>query len=564
MRTENDYTETDLGNISPNPRGEYDEKASYEYLDLISYQGGSYLCLAEPKTIVSGIAPKAGQNTEVWQMIALPGELTPEYIAMHDDTIAKAKQTEASRTAAELAQEAAETVRTDVVQMHSETLQAATEARENCDSSAGYAQAAELSRKAAAESEQNINAQVTGFETEVSESVTQATEQIATARQKAVQTITSQQDTSVQAVKDQTAAYISEKNTEAKKEITDHAEQEIVRINAQDSVQQIQKNKEDVALLKKDLTSKADKTALVKTDRKLDALWKLNQGISYEFQTDDTEAYQKTVPSGAKVANVKSIGGKTIVWNQLNLNSEKSTTKNGISFINNKDGSWTITGTCSVSDDKSANTPIYLFSNKFVSGHKYLVKADKYFGENYGFAINGVSVPLKKAVIVNYRFNPIIFVKEKVTVDNVTMRMNIFDLTQMFGAGNEPSTPEEFEAMFPADYYPYNAGEQMSAPVNEVIYLDTKNQETSYPIPQAILALDGYGESGNFVDFVEKKYHKGDMTIDISDIMGDTFQEPLGVEAGGTLTFKNSHGDDYRIPVPSSEEYVISLAEVAK
>ena len=259
MRTENDYTETDLGNISPNPRGEYDEKASYEYLDLISYQGGSYLCLAEPKTIVSGIAPKAGQNTEVWQMIALPGELTPEYIAMHDDTIAKAKQTEASRTAAELAQEAAETARTDVVQMHSETLQAATEARENCDSSAGYAQAAELSRKAAAESEQNINAQVTGFETEVSESVTQATEQIATARQKAVQTITSQQDTSVQAVKDQTAAYISEKNTEAKKEITDHAEQEIVRINAQDSVQQIQKNKEDVALLKEDLSNKITK-----------------------------------------------------------------------------------------------------------------------------------------------------------------------------------------------------------------------------------------------------------------------------------------------------------------
>ena len=59
MRTENDYTETDLGNISPNPRGEYDEKASYEYLDLISYQGGSYLCLAEPKTIVSGIAPES-------------------------------------------------------------------------------------------------------------------------------------------------------------------------------------------------------------------------------------------------------------------------------------------------------------------------------------------------------------------------------------------------------------------------------------------------------------------------------------------------------------------------
>lgn len=321
------------------------------------------------------------------------------------------------------------------------------------------------------------------------------------------------------------------------------------------------KTKTETDSLKED---KADKTALVKTNRKLDALWKLNQGISYEFQTDDTEAYQKTVPSGAKLANVKNIGGKTIVWNQLNLNSEKSTTKNGISFINNKDGSWTITGTCSAHDGGHIRIAIYLFAEQFVSGHKYLVKADKYFGENYGFAINGIDSRLKKAIIVDYAFNPIIFVKDKVTVDNVTMRMNIFDLTQMFGSGNEPSTPEEFEAMFPADYYPYNAGELMSAPVNEVIYLDAKSQETSYSIPQAILDLDGYGGSGNFVDFTEKKYHKGDRTIDISDIIGDAFQEPIEVEAGGTLTFKNSHGDDYRIPVPSSEEYVISLTEVAK
>lgn len=423
---------------------------------------------------------------------------------------------------------------------------------------------------------------------------------------------------------------------------------------------------------------KADKTALAKTDRKLDALWKLNQGISYEFQTDEAEAYQKTVPSGAKMANVKSIGGKTIVWNQLNLNSEKSVTKNGISFINNEDGSWTINGTCSVSNDDGINTIIHLFAPKYVSGHKYLVKSDKYSDGNYGFAINGKSYPLKKAIIINYAFNPIIFVKDKVTVDNVTMRMNIFDLTQMFGSGNEPSTPEEFEAMFPADYYPYNAGELMSTPVNEVIYLDAKTQETSYPIPQAILDLPGYGWSAgdacNEADFENKQYiqrvghyefsentairlmknnytdsycsffastknakvniavngimsknfaskyiggttkaegvccetanlieykvlfeklgcakdDNDDIVIaaikkymleigeeanypliepiitDISDIIDSTFQEPLEVEAGGTLTFKNSNGDDYRIPVPSSEEYVISLAEVAK
>ena len=39
----------------------------------------------------------------------------------------------------------------------------------------------------------------------------------------------------------------------------------------------------------------------------------------------------------------------------------------------------------------------------------------------------------------------------------------------MFGAGNEPSTPEEFEALFPEDYYPYNEGTLMSMTTNEII-----------------------------------------------------------------------------------------------
>lgn len=437
-------------------------------------------------------------------------------------------------------------------------------------------------------------------------------------------------------------------------------------INALNNTNSIDEVKNEVASLREDMISKADKTSLVKTDRKLDALWKLNQGISYEFQTDDAEAYRKTVPNGAKVASIKSIGGKTIVWNQLNLNSGKSITKNGISFINNKDGSWTINGTCSASNDDGIDTIVYLFAKKYVSGHKYLVKADKYSDGNYGFAINGGSSPLKKAVIYNYAFNPIIFAKDKVTVDNVTIRMNIFDLTQMFGTGNEPSTPEEFEAMFPADYYPYNAGELMSASVNEVIYSDTKTQETSYPIPQAILNLPGYGWSAgdvrNEVNWENKKYHKrvgkvdlgtleyrydpntirfianlADVSIkdkndkfncistfytatsgdifddsnetdliirvdenvnqiyirnlsyadattfknamsgvilyyelaeeqitDISNLIGDTLQEPIEVEAGGPLTFRNTHGANYRVPVPNTVEYTVKLSEVAK
>lgn len=232
METENNYQETDLGNVSLNPRGEYDPGVSYEYLDTVSYQGGSYTCLAELGTTITGTAPDPGRNTDAWQMLTLPGNLTPEYIAMHDDTVNHARQAESSRLAAELAQQAAEDAQADVQQLHTDTRQAATEADQSRDSAAGYAQSADASRKAATESEQNINAQVVGFDTKVSESVTLAQEEIANARQQAIRAVANQQVRSTQAVKDQTADYIAEKETEALRTITSHTDQEIAKANA--------------------------------------------------------------------------------------------------------------------------------------------------------------------------------------------------------------------------------------------------------------------------------------------------------------------------------------------
>ena len=52
------------------------------------------------------------------------------------------------------------------------------------------------------------------------------------------------------------------------------------------------------------------------------------------------------------------------------------------------------------------------------------------------------------------------------------------------------------------------------------------------------------------------------IVTDISDIIDDTFQEPINVESGGSLTFKNSNGDGYQVAVPSDVQYVVSLSEV--
>ncbi|WP_418621986.1 hypothetical protein [Ruminococcus sp.] len=51
------------------------------------------------------------------------------------------------------------------------------------------------------------------------------------------------------------------------------------------------------------------------------------------------------------------------------------------------------------------------------------------------------------------------------------------------------------------------------------------------------------------------------IVTDISDLIDDDFLRNIEVEAGGSITFKNSN-DNYHIPVPSEEEYIVKLSEV--
>lgn len=201
--TENNYVATDLGNIALNPCGEYSKSTLYEYLDMVSYQGGSYFCKVDFPQKISGIAPEPGKNTEMWQMLTLPGQLTPEAIAMHDDVVNKAKQVETSRAAVELSQQEVEAAQADVTQMRQDTQEASEEAAASRDSAAGYAQSAETSRTAAKESEDNINAQVTGFDTHVEEKTSVAEAAVEEVRKTAINAVTAQEDTSTKAVSDE-------------------------------------------------------------------------------------------------------------------------------------------------------------------------------------------------------------------------------------------------------------------------------------------------------------------------------------------------------------------------
>lgn len=138
-------------------------------------------------------------------------------------------------------------------------------------------------------------------------------------------------------------------------------------------------------------------------------------------------------------------------------------TISGVTFTNNGDGSVTVNGTSTHQYYSEIVIPID--GSLFIPGHVYLNGTIK--GDFAGFvALYG---PVAKDYIMEpqfiytlpsgkdfYRFRYIIRVRRGMTANNYKCTPQPFDLTEMFGAGNEPKTVAEFKAKFPNDYYPYS------------------------------------------------------------------------------------------------------------
>lgn len=87
----------------------------------------------------------------------------------------------------------------------------------------------------------------------------------------------------------------------------------------------------------------------------------------------------------------------------------------------------------------------------------------------------------------------------------------------------------------------------------DVIVSQIQVKDTAYPdaaaFKQAMQGVILYYELANPI------------VTDISSLIPDDFLRNIEVEAGGSVTFKNSN-DSYRIPVPNEEEYIVKLSEV--
>lgn len=207
----------------------------------------------------------------------------------------------------------------------------------------------------------------------------------------------------------------------------------------------------------------ADISAVKLTDkelqRRVNALFDIGQGVTHRFETDTDTAYQKTIPTGAKLMSVKSVGGRSIVWNQL-CDTVLDNFSDTVSAVYHE------YGICKFTANVGDKICIYSggINGTYAANGAYVAG---FIGSAY------IEFFGKQIVQCTENGNCIIYLRlrgDGNTYSNVSVRPEFFNLTKMFGAGNEPTTVEEFEAMFPEDYYPYNAGEIVSAGVTEVEY----------------------------------------------------------------------------------------------
>ena len=193
--------------------------------------------------------------------------------------------------------------------------------------------------------------------------------------------------------------------------------------------------------------------------------------VNAEFYKRNTGGTQSV---GSGIAAIKEMRGKSIVWNQLLSNgyftSLQGWSTNSCSITLNED-------VLSMGNFKYISASISKSQN-WVVGHKYLfsiickpsINTQGRFlyggyGPAFGYPFNITGGQwnhiTKVGEITNNISSELNFyilnAANDTTVD--VKRFQVFDLTLMFGAGNEPVNVADFEKMFPLDYYDYNTGE---------------------------------------------------------------------------------------------------------
>lgn len=192
-------------------------------------------------------------------------------------------------------------------------------------------------------------------------------------------------------------------------------------------------------------------------------------------------------------------------------------TRNGITFTHNGDGSYTANGTFASSD----GSYFYFITNEhkntitLLANHKYLVLNGAYYEAgtySVWMVVNNQLVAESNGTLFGNDFNAKCYtpkndeeaalsmrIVHKTNADtiNFTFKPQLFDLTEMYGAGSEPTTVEEFRADFPDDLYEYTP--RCWASMKNIRYLEKTKNLFDYSKVNNLMYIGGYSVNQYFI-----------------------------------------------------------------
>lgn len=401
-----------------------------------------------------------------------------------------------------------------------------------------FADSAELSAQRVAEQAEQVNrdaAQVASDKKSVTELTGQAVKAAGNAQTSMEQT--GQIKADAQTMLDNASQAMAEVITKAKADIDAQGTEIITQATAQANMAQSAADgiRDTADTLQAD--NEHLKAELKHANRRISVLYDLGKGITHRYETDSETAYSKDVPSGAKVMDVKLIGGRSVASNQSiqDVKFETDIDANSVwrvygtqpIIVNNNVAMFTVT-------EKWQGVAQFV---KFIKNHKYYMYAeaksdrenntilcpyvyqDAFGTENSvvlhgtewsGYAAMNIAAKSIKSVVGVRAAGATTVIGATISCKNI----QCIDLTQMFGAGNEP-TLEQFQAMLTRPDYPYNAGTLVSADVTDV---QVGDKVISLPNKISLKSAGSVYDSLEFYEQNGKYYQKHTQRVGLVDL----------------------------------------------
>ena len=263
-----------------------------------------------------------------------------------------------------------------------------------------------------------------------------------------------------------------------------------------------------------------------KTKRSLSALWDLNKGISYRFETDSEKAYKKQIPSGAKLASVNKVGGQIIKQddalivagvNDVDVIGKNIFESKGFScssiVIGNKLDLSNVTGT-SINSTSPSNkvtvtqSKVGQVDNITSYYNGYFCLAFKPFSLSKQYVFSFDVIPSNK-LISNAKITVLLNGTESIYIE-YTQDLQIDKRCKLYF--NLRANDKELRYIEIRNSGISGIFENFQIEEGSINTDFSPFAKKSYKIPQSIQNIDGYGWSAgtayNYVDFESNKYHK--------------------------------------------------------